>query len=208
VKLANTRFTEMLIQANALDPQDFKCWDFCPGMLFGSMDKWWGDHGQRDFPHEGVDLCLYEDPHGQRLRLDAKTRIPVMADGVVRAMFKDYLGQAVIIEHDDFQGGEGGWLSVYAHTEPRKDLRCGTAVRAGDIIAAMADTRRSKAKILPHLHLSLGRPSPDLVYENFVWNIMRDSGRVVLMDPMEAIDGPWQVLAPEDRFCFREEEKT
>ncbi len=33
-------------------------------------------------------------------RLDEKTRIPVMHDGVVKAMFKDYLGKTVIIEHE------------------------------------------------------------------------------------------------------------
>jgi murein DD-endopeptidase MepM/ murein hydrolase activator NlpD len=201
VSLTKSRFTEMLIEANILNPEDFKCWAFCPGMVFGSTDKWWGDHGQRDFPHEGVDFCLYEDRAGQLHRLNENTCIPVMADGVVRAMFKDYLGQAVIIEHDDIQGGEGSYLSIYAHTQPREDLRPGIAVRGGDIIATIADTRHSKAKILPHLHLSLGCPLPDLVYEPFVWNIMRDPDRVALLDPMNAIDGPWRELETETQYC-------
>ncbi|MEE4111525.1 MAG: M23 family metallopeptidase [Desulfobacteraceae bacterium] len=197
MNLAKNRFAEMLVEANRIEAAAFKGWAFCPGMVFGSMDKWWGDHGQRDFPHEGVDFCLYEDRSGQVHRLDEKTRIPVMADGVVRAMFKDYLGQAVIVEHEDLQGG-GLYLSVYAHTRPREGLRPGNAVRAGDIIATVADTRHSKAKILPHLHLSIGHPSPDLAYENFVWNIMRDPGRVTLLNPMDAIDGPWRTLDTED----------
>jgi hypothetical protein len=57
------------------------------------------------------------------------------------------------------------------------------------VIATIADTRRSKARILPHLHLPLSRPSPDLIYENFVWDIMRDPERVTLMDPMGVIKG-------------------
>ena len=195
--LVKNRFTEMLLDANRIAAAAFKCWVFRPGMQFNSPRKWWGDCGPRDFPHEGVDFCLYEDCSGQVHRLDGKTRIPVMADGVVRAMFKDYLGQALIVEHDDLQG-EGIYLSIYAHTRPRDGLRCGHAVRAGDIIAAIADTRHSKAKILPHLHLSIGRPSPDLVYENFVWNIMRDPGRVTLLDPMDVIDGPWRTVDTED----------
>jgi murein DD-endopeptidase MepM/ murein hydrolase activator NlpD len=196
VDFAKNRFTEMLVEANRIQTENFKRWAFCPGMQFNSPHKWWGDHGQRDFPHEGVDFCLYEDRSGQVHRLDEKTRIPVMADGVVRAMFKDYLGQAVIVEHDDVQGG-GTYLSIYAHTLPQEDLRCGHAVRAGDIIATIADTRHSKAKILPHLHLTLGRPAPELIYENFVWNIMRDPDRVTLLNPMDAIDGPWRVLRSE-----------
>jgi murein DD-endopeptidase MepM/ murein hydrolase activator NlpD len=197
VDLVKNRFTEMLLDANRIEAATFKCWVFRPGMQFNSPHKWWGDRGPRDFPHEGVDFCLYEDRSGQLHRLDEKTRIPVMADGVVRAMFKDYLGQALIVEHDDLQG-EGINLSIYAHTRPREGLRRGHAVRAGDIIATIADTRHSKAKILPHLHLSIGRPSPDLVYENFVWNIMRDPGRVTLLNPMDAIGGPWRTFATEE----------
>ena len=195
--LVKNRFTEMLLDANRIAAAAFKCWVFRPGMQFNSPRKWWGDCGPRDFPHEGVDFCLYEDCSGQVHRLDGKTRIPVMADGVFRAMFKDYLGQALIVEHDDLKGG-GPYLSIYAHTRPREGLRRGHAVRAGDIIATIADTRHSKAKILPHLHLSIGRPSPDLVYENFVWNIMRDPGRVTLLNPMDAIDGPWRTFATEE----------
>lgn len=200
--LVKIRFAEMLFDANPILSAAFKCWAFCPGMQFNSPHKWWGDLGPRDFPHEGVDFCLYEDRSGQVHRLDQKTHIPVMADGVVRAIFKDYLGQALIVEHDDLPG-EGIYLSIYAHTRPREGLRRGHAVRAGDIIATIADTRHSKARILPHLHLSIGRPAPDLVYENFVWNIMRDPDRVILMDPMDMIDGPWRALETETRPCFR-----
>jgi len=197
VDLVKNRFTEMLLDANRIAAAAFKCWVFRPGMQFNSPRKWWGDCGPRDFPHEGVDFCLYEDCSGQVHRLDGKTRIPVMADGVFRAMFKDYLGQALIVEHDDLKGG-GPYLSIYAHTRPREGLRRGHAVRAGDIIATIADTRHSKAKILPHLHLSIGRPSPDLAYENFVWNILRDPDRVTLLDPMDIIDGLWRTFDTED----------
>ena len=49
----------MLIEANGLDPDDFKCWVFSPGMLFDAPNKWWDDYGRRDFPREGMDFCLY-----------------------------------------------------------------------------------------------------------------------------------------------------
>ena len=69
MSLKQTCFTEMLIEANGLDPDEFQSWSFRPGMLFNSPDKWWGDHGQRDFPHEGVDFCLYQDRFGKVLRI-------------------------------------------------------------------------------------------------------------------------------------------
>lgn len=191
----------MLIAANGIAPNAFLHWAFCPGMLFGSPDKWWGDHGQRDFPHEGIDFCLYEDSAGNLVRLDETTLIPAMHDGVVKALFTDYLGQAVIIEHEGVRGGGEALLSVYAHTAPGVGIQPGAVVREGDIIATIADTSGSKAKILPHLHFSLGRPSPELAYEPFVWNMMRDPDLVVLLNPISVIDWPWRELDPDGSSC-------
>jgi murein DD-endopeptidase MepM/ murein hydrolase activator NlpD len=198
-----TNFTEMLIAANGIAPEDFQSWVFCENMTFNAPGKWWGDYGQRDFPHEGIDLCLYIDGAGRLCRLDEQTRIPAMHDGVVKAMFNDYLGRAVIIEHDAGKGEKEKYLSAYAHTTPRAQIQLGAKVKRGCIIATIADTRKSKANILPHLHYSLGRPSPDLVYDHFVWNFMLDRALVTLLDPMEMIDGPCQVLASQDHRCHK-----
>ncbi len=195
------RFTEMLIEENGLKPDEFKSWTFCQGMLFKSPDKWWGDHGLRDFPHEGIDLCLYEDASRVIRQLDEKTRIPVMHDGTIKALFKDYLGQAVIIEHETFAGLTGRFISVYAHTRPLPGIEVGEIVKAGDIIATIADTRHSKANILPHLHFSLGIPSSRLVYEGFVWNVMRDPEMVMLLDPLVVIDRPHHMLNAASPEC-------
>jgi murein DD-endopeptidase MepM/ murein hydrolase activator NlpD len=202
IALKKTRFTEMLIEENGLDQSGFESWIFCPGMLFSSPLKWWGDHGRRDFPHEGIDLCLYRDRNGCTLRLDEKSRIPVMHDGVVKAIFTDYLGKAVIIEHEPPESRNGRFLSVYAHTEPRTGVQIGVMVKEGDIIANVADTSRSKAKIIPHLHFSLGLPSPSLSYDPFVWNIMRNPDLITLLDPLEVIDWPYQLLDPDDLYCL------
>lgn len=197
-----TRFTRMIIEANVLEPDNFRSWIFCPGMLFGSSDKWWGDHGIRDFPHEGIDLCLYADRTGRICRLDERTRIPVMQDGAVRAMFTDYLGQAIILEHEYERNETKKIISVYAHTKPQDGIRPGVTVKKGDIIATIADTSNSKAKILPHLHLSLGLPSPTLSYEPFVWNLMRDSDQVRLLDPHDAVDWAGRVLESDNPYCL------
>ena len=199
--IPESRFTEMLIEANGLKPDEFERWSFCQGMLFKSPDKWWGDHGIRDFPHEGIDLCQYEDNSGSIRRLDHTTRIPVMHDGVIRAMFKDYLGQALIIEHKRSADKTASSLSFYAHTQPIPGLEIGTGVTRGQIIATIADTSHSKAKILPHLHFSLGIPSSRLVYEGFVWNLMRDPEMVVLVDPLPIIDWPHQALNAATPTC-------
>jgi murein DD-endopeptidase MepM/ murein hydrolase activator NlpD len=189
-----TDFTDILITANAMDPDDFQSWMFYEEMLFNAPGKWWGDYGRRDFPHEGIDLCLYADGVGKICRLGANTYIPAMHEGVVKALIKDYLGQAVIIEHLDGAGAKESYLSAYAHISPRPGIKPGAMVKRGDIIATIADTHRSKANILPHLHYSLGRPSPAMIYDPFKWNLMRDPDLVTLIDPLDLIGWPTQVL--------------
>ncbi len=186
-------YSQMLIKANQPKLDDFDGWIFHPGMLYESSDKWWGDFGTREFPHEGIDFCLYRDRSGLTLRLDPQTRIPVIRDGFVRAMFKDYLGQAVVVQHESDALANGTFLSVYAHTKPRVDVQPGLQVKQGDIIATIADTRHAKANILPHLHLSMAIPAPDLSYENFFWNIMRDPSRITLLNPLKMLTLDYRV---------------
>jgi hypothetical protein len=191
--LPNSTFIQMLIGTNQPALEDLDIWIFHPGMLFKSLDKWWGDFGTREFPHEGIDLCLYKNRSGQMHKLSPETQIPVIFDGVVRAMFKDYLGQAIIVEHYADNIAKGKFLTVYAHTKPQEEVQPGAQVKKGDIIATIADTKHSKARILPHLHLSLAIPAPDLSYENFVWNIMRDPARITLIGPLNLIKADYHV---------------
>ncbi len=192
----------MLIAENALDQSGFERWLFCHGMLFNSPDKWWGDHGRRDFPHEGIDLCLYQDGSQRLRRLDDRTRIPVMHNGAVRAIFKDYLGQSVVIEHKNSRSKTGKFISMYAHTNPRSDIKVGTIVQEGDIVATIADTSHSKANIRPHLHFSLGLPAKSFSYDGFVWNIIRNPKLMTLLDPLAVIDWPHRTLDAGNLPCL------
>ena len=199
--LKKSRFTEMLIEENALDQSGFRSWIFCHGMLFNSPDKWWGDHGLRDYPHEGIDLCLYRDRVNRIRCMNEKTRIPVMQDGVVKAMFKDYLGKAVIIEHEHSGSDTGRFISFYAHTNPLSEIEDGVVVKEGDVIATLAETSNSKSNIIPHLHFSLGLPSKSFSYDGFVWNTIRNPEMIALLDPLNVMDWPYQVLDAEDSAC-------
>ena len=195
------RFTEMIIEENALDQRGFENWIFCQGMLFNSPNKWWGDHGLRDYPHEGIDLCLYADQFNRIKRINEKTRIPVLQDGVVKAMFKDYLGKAIIIEHEHSGQDIGRFISFYAHTNPCPEIENGVILKEGDVIATLADTSNSKAKIKPHLHLSIGLPSKSFSYDGFVWNTIRDPEMITLQDPLAVMDWPYQALDAGNPIC-------
>ena len=201
MSLQKSRFTEMLIEKNALDQNGFESWIFCQGMLFNSPDKWWGDHGRRDFPHEGIDLCRFMDRSRRIRRLDENTSIPVMHDGVVKAMFKDFIGKTLIIEHQNFGGDSGVFVSMYAHTNPRSNIDVGVVVREGDIIATLGSTANSKSRIILHLHFSLGVPSESFSYDGFVWNMIREPEKINLLDPLAVIDWPYRTLDAADPAC-------
>ena len=192
--LKTPRFTEWLVNANDFKRQGFRDWVFQKGMLFGSAHKWWGDRGRRDFDHEGLDFAIYRDDAGSRRWLAPDTRIPALFTGVVRSVFPDYLGQAIVVEHADAGGSRDGHISIYAHTEPLTTVQPGIRVDAGQIIATIADTSQSKANIRPHLHYSLGKVSGNLAYDRFVWNCMRDPHWVALVDPLEIIDRPYRLV--------------
>jgi hypothetical protein len=192
--LSKIRFTKHLIQENALDEHGFKEWIFCPGMLFNAPDKWWGDQGKRDKLHEGLDLCLYRDRRGRVHRLEKKTKIPVIYDGIVVRIVNDFLSKSVIIEHGLTDGDNNRFCTIYAHINPHKDLYVGRIVKEGDIIATLADLRNSKVKTLSHLHISLGWASKFISYDKLDWETIGAPNTLTLMDPLYVIGWHYRVL--------------
>jgi len=195
--LRNTRFTEILIQKNALDEGGFKGWVFCPGMLFNSTDKWWGDQGKRDALHEGLDLCLYKDREDTILRLGEQTKVPVLYDGRVVGIIDDFLGESVIIEHLISDGHNNRLCTIYGHTIPGDTLCVGKIVKQGDVIATLADSSTFKIKIVPHLHISLGWTSKEISYDRLDWESIGAPNTLTLLDPLQFIDWRYFILARE-----------
>jgi hypothetical protein len=183
--LAETTFTQRLIQENELVANDFSRWVFVPGMAFGSTIKWWGDEGQRERPHEGVDLCLYEDRQGKLHRLPEQTRLPAICGGRVVRTCDDFLGRSIMIEDDLRDGGK--LYAMYGHTVPRPDLEVGQIVREGDIIAYLAPLPPHKTDILPHLHVSLGWAPGTVPPEQLDWERIPDL--LDLIDPVQVLNG-------------------
>ena len=124
-----------------------------------------------------------------------------MHAGVVRAIIKDYLGKAVMIEHKSSESDTGRFISLYAHTIPCSYLKVGTILKEGDIIANLADTSKSKSHIIPHLHVSLGLPSKSCSYDGFIWNTIRKPEMITLQDPLAVIDWPYQALDVGSPAC-------
>ena len=195
--LNNSRFTEFLIRENAFDTGGFNGWVFCPGMLFNSTTKWWGDQDKRNTPHEGLDLCFYQDREDTILCLDEQTKVPVIYDGMVVRIIDDFLGKSVIIEHlfSDFHNNR--LCTIYGHTIPEENLHVGKIVKAGEVIATLADAKMSKTNIFSHLHISLGWTAKGISYDRLDWRNIGTPNTLTLLDPLQVIDWHYLILTRE-----------
>jgi hypothetical protein len=186
--LEKTGFSRCLVRCNGLDEIGFESWVFYPGMLFNSLDKWWGEGGDRPRHHEGIDLCLYRDKQGQNFRLDGATKIPVMYAGKIIKIEEDYLAHSLYVRHKIYDGNGRQLYTIYAHTEPYTGVDTGSIVNEGDIIATIAGDENKKEIMLPHVHISMAWVSESLPCERLNWDTMNESGLVTLCDPLEVID--------------------
>jgi len=191
---ANTRFTEWLIRRNGLGSHALKSWIFHLGMLFRSRSKWWEDEGSRKTAHEGLDLLLYADHEGRIARLDENTRVPVMLDGLVVGIIPDFLGKTVIVEHFCTDRNRGRFCTLYAHVCPNNDIRMGTKLRQGDVVAAVAGPGGRPFPMAPHLHLSAGWVSGGVSYDRLNWESIGDSDALSLLDPLQLLDWQYRIL--------------
>ena len=177
-----------------MNESGFRSWVFHSNMLYGAKNKWWGDYGNRDFPHEGLDFCLFKDVSGRVLGVDENTEVPVILDGRVRAIFNDYLGKAIIVSHHFSGENQPEFLSVYAHTKPFSNLAVGDRIIKNENIATVAGFGQKKNKILPHLHLTFGWATKAMTYKNFEWNRLREPDLIRLIDPLTFLHLSYNVI--------------
>jgi len=192
-----TNFSERLLECNGLREAGFNRWAFYPGMLFGAREKWWGDRGARPSPHEGIDLCLYADEPGRSFGLDESTRIPVMFDGKIVKIEKDFLGQSVYVGHAIDDGDGKRLWTMYGHTRPADHVQPGERVRQGEIIASLTERRKKITGPRPHLHLTMAWVSPERAFRELNWETLHDPGIAILLDPLHAMGCPYRILDPD-----------
>jgi murein DD-endopeptidase MepM/ murein hydrolase activator NlpD len=189
--LPRSGFSDCLIRENGLGRQQFERWLFYPGMLFEAATEWWGDQAARNRPHEGLDICLYQNRRNQICTLDENTKIPAMFDGVVVGVIKDFLGQTIVMEHRD-PGGESGarCYTFFGHIRPTEGLAPGRSVTEGEPIALLSGVRGSKRGMLPHLHLSVGLASSAVPHDRLHWRYIGTSSALALIDPLQLLTQP------------------
>lgn len=177
--------------------------NFYPGMLFASRDKWWPDSGLRPTAHEGIDICYYTDGAGRERSFSPRIAIPAMAPGRIFAVCRDFLGQSVFINHemDDSQR----FLSVYAHIVLHRQVYIGRTVQAGEVVGTVADTAGRKNRMPAHVHLSLMRIPQTMPHDMLDWKFICSSDQVELIDPLSMLDCDYVAIHSNNPWKEREQ---
>jgi hypothetical protein len=182
-------FGQRLVLANDLAAAGFAAWDFLPGMRFGERSAWWRGGGERDAPHEGLDLCRYRTRDGRLLNLGAGARVPIVFAGEVVAIAEDFLGRSVFVAHERLDRAGRRLHTIYGHVDPRPGLAAGELLRDGDEIGTVADPAGRKKAVPPHLHLTLALIAREGGPQHLDWGALRDRSRVQLLDPLPLLCG-------------------
>ena len=177
IELGKTRFTEHLIQLNALS---FKKWIFETGMLFLSEKKWWGDKGYRRHRHNGLDIRLYETSEGTLTTINEETRIPIIYEGRIVSIIKDFLGRSLFAAHEIYDGNFQLY-TIYGHVIQATSIVTGKFLNEGTPVATLA--KASDAQVPSHLHVSVALVPKTIPPETLTWDILDKNEGISFLDP-------------------------
>jgi len=180
-------YGEYFLRCNGMQRDGFLEWVFHPGMLFGSVQKWWGEGGCRDNPHEGLDIAWFRDGGGEIRRLGAGTLVPALYGGEVVRIGHDYLGESVYVCHG-MEDGYGRTLhTIYGHIRPGDHIRRLASVGAGEALGTVVDPGLRDRKAPAHLHITAAWIPGSLPPEGMTWREIGALGPEGLLNPLDLI---------------------
>jgi hypothetical protein len=181
-------FFRDILHLNGIPRQDVEAFVFNRGMSFGDTVKWWGSGGERQSPHEGLDLLFYRKKSGEIKKLVPGTLIPAVFNGEVVLVIDDFLGKSLLIRHstDIF---DAPIYSLSAHIKPLQKIMPGTTVAGGEPVAEIAELPGNNFSIYPHLHLSLALIENDFELDRISWESISKSEKIKLLDPVDYFRG-------------------
>jgi murein DD-endopeptidase MepM/ murein hydrolase activator NlpD len=177
-------FFRDLLYLNGFSPENVEEFVFDRGMCFGDREKWWGRGGERDLPHEGVDILYYRERGGETKRLLPGTLVPAAYSGELVLVIDDLLGKSLFLRHDRKTSGTPLY-SIFAHVRPLENIIPGQTVTAGEPVAEIAELPGKNFHVYPHLHLSMALIDKDLDPADISWEIIGKSEKIRLLDPVE-----------------------
>lgn len=186
ISIHPSRFTTNLLAATGIANDWFQCWHFLPGMGCGDETLWWGAKRQRTTNHEGLDLLYWMDIKGERQELAPGTPVPVIYNGTVRAVTKDFLGNSVWVRHDGIKRDAFPFVlhTVYGHVTTQ--CQPGIHLTEGTMVGRIAQPQAGRAPA--HLHLSLLAVHNDVPNSDLAWPLPIESSRIVILDPLPLVE--------------------
>lgn len=181
-------FFQYLLALNQPHLDNFQKWIFLPGMLFNSLEKWWGNNGARSAPHEGLDLCSFENIQGKRTTLDRRTKIPAAFAGEIVKIDRDFLGKSIYISHEIFDERGRQLYSAYGHTAPKDSLKTGSQVAEGESIGTISNVSGQKLAILPHVHITFAWIPGPIALNDLNWDHLGKNPGITLIDPLSVLE--------------------
>jgi len=191
-----SRFFDFLLEINQPHMNNFEKWVFHPGMLFNSLDKWWGNKKKRETAHEGIDLCCFKESNGQVSNLHKEIKIPATFSGKIVKTEKDFLGTSIYLSHNIFSPDQRQLYTVYGHTVPLNSLKGRQKVAEGEPIAAVSESIREGMDILPHLHISFAWVPVSLDSGLLSWRNLAQNPEITLIDPLSVLSPPTGMSEP------------
>jgi hypothetical protein len=179
-----SRFLEYLLANNQPYLAGLRKLVFLPGMLFNATEQWWGDRRPRAAPHEGLDLCCFEDTDGEIRRFAGSIKIPAAFAGRIEKIDNDFLGKSIFVSHEIFDEKYGQLYIIYGHTEPVAALQASGSVAEGEIIGVIADRPGRPPALLPHLHITVAWVPVRYPLEQLTWQHIGTDRRITLLDPL------------------------
>ena len=88
--------------------------------------------------HNGIDILTESD-----------TEVLASADGTIKDIYTDYLGNIVIISHAN------GYETLYGCIKSTEGLEIGSSIRQGDVISTVSELPQGENVTKPHLHFEL-----------------------------------------------------
>ena len=146
-----------------------------------------GGSGPKGAPHEGLDLCTFEDVDGRVKTVDQHTQIPAPFAGHIVKIDRDFLGKSIYLRHASFTAGGRQLLSAFGHTVPRDYLKTGQQVAEGEIIATISGFPGKQTNLLPHVHLTFAWAPVDYSADQLTWKNLGNDPGITLIDPLAVI---------------------
>jgi len=117
--------------------------------------------------------------------------VPAFAGGTVAGVIDDFVGQSIVVRADN------DLVIIQAHVLPHPAIQPGVRIQTQEAIASIAEPGVRPPGLLPHVHITLGKPHPGVDLRSLTWPDLNAGKKLDLLDPLGFMDCNHLVL-PED----------